>query len=47
MLETSGTIANQTLIILIDLGATDIFIFGATLKIIKAMEVEHDELTFV
>jgi hypothetical protein len=47
MLETSGTIIDQTLIILIDHGPTERFIYGATLKIIKVKVVEHDEFTYI
>jgi hypothetical protein len=45
--ETSGTVADQTLSILIDPGATESFISGATLKRIKVKVVEHDEFIFV
>jgi hypothetical protein len=47
VLETSSTIYDQTLIILIDLGATESFISGAALKRIKVKAVEHDEFSFV
>jgi helix-turn-helix protein len=47
MLETSGTVANQTLSILIDLGDTKSFISGAMLKRIKLKVVEHDDFSFV
>jgi hypothetical protein len=47
VLETSGTIADQTLSILIDLGATESFISGAALKRIKVKAVEQDEFSFV
>jgi hypothetical protein len=47
LLETSGTIANQTLSILIDPGATESFISGSTLKIIKVKEVKQDNFSFV
>jgi hypothetical protein len=40
MLETSGTVINETLSILIDPGATKSFISGATLKRIKVKAVE-------
>jgi hypothetical protein len=40
VLETSGTIADQTLSILIDLGTIEIFISSAVLKIIKVKAVE-------
>jgi hypothetical protein len=42
-----GTIADQTLSILIDLGATDSFIYGAMLKRIKVKAVEQDEFSFI
>jgi hypothetical protein len=44
VLETLGIVANQTLSILIDLGATKSFISGAVLKRIKVKVVKHDEL---
>jgi hypothetical protein len=44
VLETSGTIADQTLSILIDPGATESFISGATLKRIKVKAVEQMSL---
>jgi hypothetical protein len=47
VLETSGTITNQSISILIDPGATESFISGAALKIIKVKAVEQDEFTFV
>jgi hypothetical protein len=47
VLETSGTIADQTLSILIDPGATESFISGAVLKRIKVKAVEQDEFSFV
>jgi hypothetical protein len=47
VLETSGTITDQTLSILIDLGATESFISSAMLKRIKVKAVEHDEFIFV
>jgi hypothetical protein len=47
MLETLGTIVDQTLSILIYPGATNSFISGAMLKRIKVKEVEHDEFRFV
>jgi hypothetical protein len=40
MLETTGTVADQTLSILIDPGATKSFISGVVLKRIKVKEVE-------
>jgi hypothetical protein len=47
MLETSGTIADQTLIILIDPCATKSFISGAVLKWIKVKAFKHDKFSFV
>jgi predicted ribosome-associated RNA-binding protein Tma20 len=47
MLATSGTIAEQTLSILIDQGAIESFISGADLKIIKVKTVEQDEFSSV
>jgi hypothetical protein len=47
MLETSRTVANQTLNILIDVGAIKSFIYGAKIKIIKVKEVKQDEFIFV
>jgi hypothetical protein len=47
MFETSGTVIDHTLNILIDLGATNSFIFGAALKRIKVKVVEHDTFNFV
>ena len=47
MLETSATIANETLSILIDPDATESFIFGAALKMIKVKEFEQDEFSFI
>jgi hypothetical protein len=47
MLEMIGTVADQTLSILIDLGATESFISGAVLKRIKVKAVEQDEFSFV
>jgi hypothetical protein len=47
VLETSGTVADQTLSILIDPSATKSFIFGAMIKRIKVKAVEHDEFSFV
>ena len=40
VLETTGTVADQTLSILIDPGATESFISGAALKRIKVKAVE-------
>ena len=47
VLETTGTVADQTLSILIDPGATESFISGAALKRIKLKSVEQDEFSFV
>ena len=45
--ETIGIIADQTLSISIDLGATKSFISGVALKRIKVKAVEQDEFSFV
>jgi hypothetical protein len=45
--EMTGTFTDHTLIILIDLGATESFISGATLKRIKVKAAEQDEFSFV
>jgi hypothetical protein len=47
VIETSGTIADQTLSILIDPGAIESFIYGAALKIIKVKAVKQDEFSLV
>ena len=47
MLEMTGTVADQTLIILIDLGATESFISVVALKRMKVKAVEHDEFSFM
>jgi hypothetical protein len=47
MLETSGTIADQTFSISIDPGATKRFISGAMLKRIKVKVVEYGEFSYV
>jgi hypothetical protein len=47
VLETSSTVGDQTLSILIDPGATKSFISGAALKRIKVKAVEQDEFSFV
>jgi hypothetical protein len=47
VLETTGTIADQTLSILIDPGATKSFISGAVLNRIKVKAVEQDEFSFI
>ena len=47
MLETSGTISNQTFSILIDLGATDRFISSEMLKRIKVKEVKNEEFSYI
>jgi hypothetical protein len=41
------TVADQTLSIMIDPGATESFICGTTLKRIKVKEVEQGEFSFV
>ena len=46
MLETLGTIIDQTLSVLIDPSATKIFISGAALKGIKVKAVKHDDFNF-
>jgi hypothetical protein len=43
----SGTITDKTFSILIDPGATERFIFGAVLKVIKVKEVKQDEFVYV
>jgi hypothetical protein len=45
MLETTGTLTDQTLSILIDPGAIESLIYGAALKMIKVKAVEQDEFT--
>ena len=47
VLDTLGIVVDQTLSILIDPSATESFIFGAMLKMIKVKAVEHDEFSFV
>jgi hypothetical protein len=47
MLETTGTVADQTLSILIDPRATESFISGVTLNKIKVKAVKQDEFSFV
>jgi hypothetical protein len=47
VLETTGTVPDQTLSILIDPGATESFISGAVLKRIKVKAVKQDEFSFV
>jgi hypothetical protein len=47
MLETTGTIADQTLSVLIDLDATESFIYSAVLKRIKVKAMDWDEFSFV
>jgi len=47
VIKTTGTVANQTLSILINLGATESFISSAALKRIKVKVVEWDEFSFV
>jgi hypothetical protein len=45
--KNSATIADQTLSILIDPGATETFIFGAMLKGTKVKAIEQDEFILV
>ena len=47
VLETTGTIVDQTLSVLIDPGATESFISGAALKRIKVKAVKQNEFIFV
>jgi hypothetical protein len=47
MLKMTGTIANQTLSILIDPGATESFISSVALKRIKVKALEQDEFSFM
>jgi hypothetical protein len=47
VLEMTGTIADQTLSVLINPGATESFISGAALKRIKVKAVEQDEFSFL
>jgi hypothetical protein len=47
VLETIGTVADQTLRILIDPGAIESFISGGVLKRIKVRAVEHNEFSFI
>ena len=47
MLETSGTILDQTLSILIDPSAIESFISGTTLKRIKLKAVKQYEFSFM
>jgi hypothetical protein len=47
VLETTSTIDDQTLSVLIDLSATESFISGAVLKRIKVKAVDQDEFSFV
>jgi hypothetical protein len=47
VLEMTGIVADQTLSILIDPGATECFISGASLKRIKVKAVEQDEFSFM
>ena len=47
MLDTTGTVADQTLSILIDLGAIESFISGVVLKRIKVKAVEQNEFSFM
>jgi hypothetical protein len=47
VLEMLGNIVDQTFSILIDLGATEKFIFGAALKRIKVKAVKQDKSSYV
>jgi hypothetical protein len=47
VLETTGTVTDQTHSILIDPGATESFISGAVLKRIQVKAVEQDKFSFV
>jgi hypothetical protein len=47
MLETSGTIVDQTFSIWIDLGDIEIFVSSTLLKILKVKEVEKDNFRYV
>jgi hypothetical protein len=47
VLEMTGTVADETLSILIDPSATESFISGVALKRIKVKAVEQDEFSFV
>jgi hypothetical protein len=47
VLETKGTVTDQTLSILIDPVATESFIFGAALKRIKVKAVGQEEFSFI
>jgi hypothetical protein len=47
MLEKTGTVADQTLGILIDPGATESFISSTVLKRIKVKAVEQDKFRFI
>jgi hypothetical protein len=47
MLEMTSTFADQTLIILIDPGATESFISSAALKRFKVKATKHDEFSFI
>jgi hypothetical protein len=47
VLEMTGTVADQTLSILIDPGATENFISGAALKRIKVKPIKQDEFSFM
>jgi hypothetical protein len=47
VLETLGTIDDQTFSIFIDLGATKRFISCTVLKIIKVKAVEQDEFSYM
>jgi hypothetical protein len=47
MLETTGTITDDTLSVLIDPHATESFIYGSALKRIKVKAVDQNEFSFV
>jgi hypothetical protein len=47
VLDTLGTVANQTLSILIDPGAIESFISGVVLKRIKVKAAKQDDFSFV
>ena len=47
VVETTGTVADQTLSILIDPGATESFISSVALKRIKVKVVHQNEFSFI
>jgi hypothetical protein len=47
MFKMTGIVADQTLSILINPGASESFISGATLKRVKVKAVERDEFNFM